>query len=159
MSNSGPPTMMMVPGIEQYRNRYFFYVHQDASNAYIILIVDQQKTAGMYLEQKLATFSQLWTTVPGTVSPLYQTNSIRLSVGTTHTLQHVDGSTKFGAYLYQDFNSGTCSALQSVGYCLHTLSNVSIIYNTCVCVCVITLNRCLCRNIVIFLQVESVACQ
>ena len=117
--------MMLVPSVSQYRTKYYFYVHKDATNANIVLIVEDTKTTGMLLSGNVATLNQLWTSVPNTVGPVWKTNSLRVNAGQTYILQNVDGAAKFGAYMYQEFGS-TCSALQNVGYCLHTLTDVSV---------------------------------
>ena len=55
ISQSGPPSMVAVPAIENYQTKYFVAIHPSATSASILLSVPQDKTEDIFVDRKVSS--------------------------------------------------------------------------------------------------------
>ena len=94
-------------------------------DGYLLLAVPADKKDNIYVDN--VPISITWTDVPNSV-PAHVTGSFQISKQSEAIeVQHLDGVTLFGAYIYARDRSATraCSVAYNAGSCINAISVVS----------------------------------
>ncbi len=111
------PAMMIVPPVDQFRTEYTFLVPYDTNRAYVFIIIEDAQRSGIRIDGY--PYSELmYFAYPGS-DPLLVGGYMTVSDG-YHTLTHISGDVKFGAYMY-GITSDECAYAYPLGQCLDDL--------------------------------------
>ena len=121
---SGAPSMVMIPPVEQYKNNYVFSVPDGADlRSYLLLVAERDQTSRLMVDGLAVSAS--WRDIPGT-SPVLVGVQLPMSAG-LHVAAQEDSSVRFGAVVY-GYGSSTCAFTYQAGMCLADIRNVSVTY-------------------------------
>ena len=119
---SGAPSMVMIPPVEQYKNNYVFSVPDGADlRSYVLLVAEQGHTSHLMVDGLAVSGS--WIDIPGS-SPALVGVQLPMSAG-LHVAAHEDSGVRFGSVVY-GYGSSTCAFTYQAGMCLADIRNVSM---------------------------------
>ena len=115
----GPPSMMIVPPLEQFISSYRFIVPRDYIESYLLLIASHTIISGLTIDDNPIVTTG-WIRMPSNQDLAVKTIDVSPGV---HSVSHVDDQQTFGAFVY-GVTRGECSYSYPAGQCLDNLTGV-----------------------------------